>query len=67
MHYRGMVTREQIRAARKTLGENQDQFARRFGVDQATVHRWEKLGLPKRGTAKVAVEKLLTDLQQAAQ
>ena len=66
MHYGlGMVTREQIKAAREALGENQEQFAQRLGVDQTTVHRWEKRGLPGRGTAKVAVEKLLSELPAA--
>jgi DNA-binding transcriptional regulator YiaG len=57
-----MVTSEQVITARKQLGENQEQFAKRFGVDQATVHRWEKKGIPGRGTAQVALENLLNEL-----
>ncbi len=58
-----MPTREDIKAARNLLKESQAAFAKRFGVDQATVHRWEKKGLPEHGTARVAVESLLGDLQ----
>lgn len=60
-----MPTREDIKAARKLLKENQAEFAKRFGVDQATVHRWEKKGLPKHGTARMAVEGLLRELETA--
>lgn len=57
-----MLTNEDIKAARTKLGETQTAFAERFGVDQATVHRWETKGLPERGTARVAVESLLKEL-----
>jgi DNA-binding transcriptional regulator YiaG len=59
-----MPTGEQIKAARKDLNESQAAFGSRFGVDQATIHRWESKGLPKRGTARVAVEKLLDELER---
>jgi len=62
-----MLERDDIKAIRTQLGESQAAFAQRFGVDQATVHRWEKKGLPKRGTARVAVENLLDDLEQPAE
>lgn len=61
-----MLTNADIKAARKHLGETQTAFAERFGVDQATVHRWETRGLPERGTARVAVENLLKDLAAPA-
>lgn len=62
-----MITGEQIRAARDALGETQTVFAARFGVDQATVHRWETRGLPENGTARVAVEQFVkAEAEQAA-
>lgn len=33
---------QKIRKLRKALGENQAEFGARFGVEQATVSRWEK-------------------------
>lgn len=61
-----MPTKDEIKAARLALKESQAAFASRFGVDQATVHRWEANGLPKRGAAPKAVEKLLEDLKGQA-
>lgn len=57
-----MPTGNDIKAARELLKESQEAFARRLGVDQATIHRWETRGLPSSGTARVAVENLLDDL-----
>jgi len=47
------------------LRESQTAFAERFGVDQSTVARWETDGLPKRGAARRAVEKLADELRAA--
>lgn len=57
-----MLERSDIKAIRIRLGESQTEFARRFGVNQSTVHKWETKGLPNRGTARVAVESLLDEL-----
>ena len=62
-----MATKDQIRAARKALNESQAAFATRFGVNQATVHRWETEGLPERGTARLMVEQVLETLRVSAQ
>lgn len=51
-----------VQTIREALGESQTRFGERFGVDQTTVHRWEKNGLPARGAARHAVEKLATEL-----
>ena len=66
MHNADMPTADEIKAAREALGESQAAFASRFGVDQATVHRWETKGLPKRGAAPKAVEKVLESLKEQA-
>ena len=68
MHNRRiMPTSEQIRAARKVLGESQAAFASRFGVDQATIHRWEIDGPPKRGPARKLVEDLLDGMAMSGE
>ena len=53
-----------VKEARLLLGESQAAFGRRLGVDQATVHRWERYGIPEQGTAKVAIERLLQDIER---
>lgn len=58
-----MPTGDDIKALRTSLGESQAEFASRFGVYQTTIHRWETEGLPARGTARKAVERLLEDMQ----
>jgi DNA-binding transcriptional regulator YiaG len=57
-----MASGKKIKAARLSLKESQASFAGRFGVDQATVHRWETYGLPERGAARKAVEKFLREV-----
>ena len=62
MHFaytQDMVTGAELRAARKKLGESQATFGARIGVDQSTIHRWEKFGVPTVGAARVAAESLL--------
>lgn len=54
-----------VKLLRESLGESQAAFGERFGVDQSTVHRWEKEGLPGRGVARRAVEKLAEELSEA--
>lgn len=61
-----MVTGEAIKTARERLGESQAEFAKRFGVDQSAVSRWETHGVPARGPAEKMVERVLTDLAQEA-
>lgn len=53
-----------IKEIRDRLGESQEVFGQRIGVDQATIHRWEKYGVPKVGTARIAVKHLLDDLRR---
>jgi DNA-binding transcriptional regulator YiaG len=54
-----MISAEQIKKTRMELGESQAVFGERFGVDQATIHRWETISPPKRGPARKAVEDLV--------
>ena len=57
-----MLTPAILRSTRERLGETQAQFARRFGVDQTTIHRWESDGLPERGPARMALERVIAEV-----
>jgi transcriptional regulator with XRE-family HTH domain len=61
-----MLTGSDVKQARNGLGETQAAFGERFGVDQATVHRWETAGLPSRGAARKAVEQFLQAIREAS-
>lgn len=63
MHTARMASSKQIKSIRKKLGENQTAFAARFGVDQATLSRWETKGIPERGATRIAVEVLLEKMK----
>jgi DNA-binding transcriptional regulator YiaG len=65
MHNDAMPTSEEIKAIREKLGETQAAFAERFGVDQATVHRWETRGLPTRTLTQRAIKAVLAQLEGA--
>ena len=47
---------------RQRLGESQARFARRFGVNQTTISRWESGDLAITGIAEVAVDYVLAEL-----
>lgn len=57
-----MISGDEVRRAREELGESQAAFASRLGVDQSVVSRWEKKGVPQRGTALIAVQKILAEI-----
>lgn len=65
MHYKGMITAEHIKKIRSDRRETQGEFGAHFGVDQATIHRWESNGISSRGVTAVAVEKMLQSLPPA--
>lgn len=60
------ITGEVLKKVRSDLGESQTTFAERFGVDQATVSRWETEGPPDRGMAAKLIERVLGDLSAEA-
>lgn len=59
------VTGEALKEVRTRLGESQTTFAERFGVDQATVSRWETEGPPDRGLAAKLLERVLGEIEAA--
>lgn len=46
-----------IRQLREARGWTQGEMATYFGVDKATVWRWENKGVPARGPARQAIER----------
>jgi DNA-binding transcriptional regulator YiaG len=60
-----MITAEKIRTVRARLAESQEIFARRFGVHQSTIARWEEDGPPSSGPAAILVEALVSRLFKA--
>lgn len=62
----GMVTSAQLKEARRQLGESQEVFGLRFGVDQATIHRWETNAIPTRGAARKAIERFFEEVEREA-
>ncbi len=55
------LTGDQIRYVREVLGESQAQFARRFGVKQPSVHRWEGKGDRASAGPEIILIKALAD------
>ena len=62
-----MITSERIFKIRTDLGETQTAFAARFGVKQSTIHRWENVGIPDRGTAAFAIERVISEIEKKSQ
>lgn len=60
-----MASGDLIRKARELVGETQAQFAARFGVVQSTIAEWEANGAPKRGPARIVLEREIAKIQQA--
>lgn len=56
------ITGKALKKIRGDLCESQTTFAERFGVDQATVSRWESEGPPDRGMAAKLIARVLDDL-----
>lgn len=51
-----MVDDLDIKALRAARGWTQHDMAAHFGVDKATVWRWENIGIPSRGASRKALE-----------
>lgn len=66
-YHGGMISGDAIKAARERVGESQAEFAKRFGVDQSALSRWETRGIPARGPAEAIVERVLAELSEAAE
>lgn len=58
-----MMDAAQIKAARERVSESQEDFAKRFGVDQTTISRWEISGPPREGAAKKLLEFVVAQIE----
>ena len=56
-----------LKATRDRVGESQTKFAKRLGIDQTTLSRWEAFGIPDRGPGQKIVERVVSELGQAAE
>ena len=56
------LTPEMMRKARYSVGETQVVFAKRFDVNQSTIHEWETVGPPAKGASRKLIEIVLADL-----
>lgn len=55
---------DEIKATRERLGETQEAFAKRLGIRQATLSRWETEENAPRGAAKLFLERMLAELNE---
>ncbi len=61
MHNGAMSNSFDLKAIRLDRGENQEEFAKHFGVAQTTIHRWETDGIPARGPARMVIERFVAE------
>lgn len=61
-----MVKPADIKRARSKLDESQAAFARRFNVNQSTIHRWETGELKIEGLDEIGVKAVLAKLPARA-
>lgn len=59
-----MVEPLNLAAARRRLKLTQGELAQRWGVDVATIWRWENRDLPKRGAGQALVRDLVAQAQR---
>lgn len=56
-----------IKELRRIRKWTQDDMGQHFGVDKATVWRWENEGIPARGVARMALEREWTMAKETVQ
>jgi transcriptional regulator with XRE-family HTH domain len=59
-----MITAAELKAARKAIGETQEQFAARFGISRTTYVNWENLGTPDNGPGPELIRRVLAEVGQ---
>jgi DNA-binding transcriptional regulator YiaG len=57
-----MITGDTIKQARERLGESQDAFCGRLGIDQGTLSRWEAGRLPRTGMVQMHVARVIEEI-----
>jgi transcriptional regulator with XRE-family HTH domain len=66
MHIALMDSDFDIKTLREARNWTQDQMAAHFGVNKATIWRWENNGVPSRGASRMALEREYLLLKQEA-
>jgi transcriptional regulator with XRE-family HTH domain len=61
-----MELRERLKRIRTALGESQEQFAKRFGVDGSKYNRWETGDRHPSRAVRFLMERVMQELQQEA-
>ncbi len=61
-----MATSEQIILTRKRLRMTQGELAAHFGVNLATIWRWENNGVPENGLAAKSLDAWIEDHREKA-
>ena len=57
---------EEIRRVRLAMGETQEQFRHRFGIERTTLVNWEHRGAPKTAAIRFYIKHRLARLQTTA-
>lgn len=58
-----MEISERLKQARTSVGETQEQFARRFPVSQPVYCRWEAGDRPPNGPSRALIERVMAELE----
>lgn len=62
-----MMLNEALRKARERVGESQTEFAKRFGVAQPVLSRWETGQARPAAAVRILIKRILDELQEAAE
>lgn len=54
----------EINSQRLRIGETQAEFAKHFGVNQSTIHRWETEGIPRTGRTRILIDLMLPKIRR---
>lgn len=60
-----MIKGRTIRKLRERVGESQTEFAKRFGIRQASLSRWELDQSPVKGPAAELFKRIAAELEDA--
>lgn len=63
---RAMLLGEALKKARERVGENQADFAKRFGVAQPVLSRWETGQARPSAAVRILIKRILAELEMEA-
>jgi DNA-binding transcriptional regulator YiaG len=59
-----LITGDTIKRVRASLGESQDAFCARLGIDQGTLSRWEAGRFPRGGMGQKLLERVIGEISR---